>query len=157
MSTPRLSKSRSAADIHFPINKGVKHANPVSAACLPHKRLRLSDVSGRPVETTEAGSSIVTKSLLSGFMGSLSDGLHPFLLRREKADTPSPLSFQIDFGTDFEEPYRYYATNLPSKTISKAAQFTISMFDEGLRSFQEHIYEVREIIDLLRHQSIDSL
>ncbi|MGO4570175.1 hypothetical protein AB4Z52_35410 [Rhizobium sp. 2YAF20] len=110
-----------------------------------------------PVETTEKGSVILTKSVLSGFMGNLHGDLHPFVLRKEKADTPSRLSYQIDFGTDFEEPYRRFTTNLPSKSISKAVQFTISMFDEGLRGFREYIYEVREVIDLLRHEPIDTL
>ena len=110
-----------------------------------------------PIETNEAGSFILIKSLLCGFFGDLAGTLNPFVLRKEDADTRSRLPYPIDFGTDFEGQDRQYTTNLPSKSISKGTQFTICMYYSKLGSYKEHIYEVRDIIDPLRQKAIDSL
>ncbi len=112
-----------------------------------------------PVETTGDGSMIVAKAMMSGFMHSDGSDLHPFVMKKEKADLEAKhrLTHLIDFGTDFVEPERYYHTNLPSKCIHKAAQFTMRWFDEDRNDYVDYIYEVREIIDLLRQQAVESL
>lgn len=109
-----------------------------------------------PVETTATGCSIVAKAMMCGFMRKESGDLHPFVVRRDKqdADEARQLSHLIDFGTDYDEPGRYFQTNLPSKQIQKAEQFTVRWFDEERRQFIDNIYEIREIIDLLRQQPV---
>ncbi|AWM28742.1 hypothetical protein [Sinorhizobium fredii] len=104
-----------------------------------------------PIETTEDSSTVITKAVLCGFMGNINGEMHPFVLRKDKSSPGSPLPYELDFGADYQEPFRFFKTNLPSKSIRKATQFTISM------DFKEYVYEIREIIDLLRLQPLDSL
>ncbi|WP_085026142.1 hypothetical protein [Ensifer aridi] len=110
-----------------------------------------------PVETTAESSTINTKGVRCGFEGNIDGGMYPFILRKDKDNPGSPLAYLFDFGTQHGEPYRHYRTNLPSKNIGKATQFTVRWFDEDINKFIDTIYEIREVIDLLRQQPIDSL
>lgn len=110
-----------------------------------------------PVETTEEGSFILTRSPLCGFFGDFREVLNPFVLRKEKSGTFSGMDYIMDFGSDFEGRDRQYTTNLPSKKLSKGTQFTVRMYYNDAGSFKEHVYLVRDIIDLLDHQAVDSL
>ena len=112
------------------------------------------------VETTEQGSAIVDKAMMCGFMRSDSGDLNPFVVRKEKRDPDAThqLSHVVDFGTDYDEDTsRYFYTNLPSKPIQKATQFTVRWYDDTQYRHVDHTYEIREIVDLLRQQSLESL
>lgn len=113
-----------------------------------------------PVETTEQGSTIIDKAIMSGFMRSESGLLHPFVLRKDKPDPDAnhKLSHLVDFGTDYaDDTARYFHTNLPSKQIQKATQFTIRWYDTNQYRYTDHTYRIWEIVDLIRQQSLESL
>ncbi|MBY5820006.1 hypothetical protein HFN60_30920 [Rhizobium leguminosarum] len=100
---------------------------------------------------------IVTKGWMFGVMGkTLGDRLNPFIGRLDK-DEPSPrFPFLLDFGTDFDDPSRFYWTNLTLKRVRKGEQFTIRMPAESeVKGFGECVYEIREMVDLAQQQQID--
>lgn len=106
----------------------------------------------------EAGM-IVTKGWMFGVMGkTLGDRLEPFMGRLDK-DEPSPrFPFLFDFGTDFDDPSRFYWTNLTLKRVRKGEQFTIRMPSESeVTGFGEWIYEIRELVDMVQQQQIDGV
>lgn len=107
----------------------------------------------------DAAGMIVTKAWSFGFMGkTLRDRLHPFIGRLDKDEPPPHFPFLLDFGTDFSDSDRFYWTNLTLKRIRKGEQFTIRMPSVGEKTgFGEWIYEIRELIDMVQQQPIDSL
>ncbi len=110
-----------------------------------------------PVETTEEGSFILMRSALCGFFGDFREYLNPFVLRKEKSGALTGMNYIMDFGSDFEGRDRQYTTNLPSKKLSKGTQFTVAMYDNNTGSVKEYVYVIRDIIDLLNQQKVDSL
>jgi len=110
-----------------------------------------------PVETTEEGTSMITKAIMCGFMGKMGGEFHPMVLRKDKSEHSPHFPFVMDFGSGCAEYERYYWTNLPIKRIAKGAQFTIGFPGEEPHSFEEAIYKIVEIIDPVRQQAIDTL
>lgn len=111
-----------------------------------------------PVESSDEGSFIIMKGVLCGFMGEVNGDVDPFILRKDKSNELLALPYRLDFGSYYgEDRYRYYNTNIVSKNISKGTQFTIRWFDEDNADFEEKIYEVREIVDLVNGRPLDSI
>ncbi|MCH4549425.1 MULTISPECIES: hypothetical protein [Rhizobium] len=113
-----------------------------------------------PVETSDGRSTIVGKAMMCGFMRKEGGDLHPFVLRKDKPDPDAThlLGHVVDFGTDYEDPnVRYFHTNLPSKRIHKAEQFTVRIFDDSLHEYVDNIYDIQEVIDLVRQQPVEDL